>query len=469
MELWLVTLGVMALCGALTVVSYVDRVFLHLGQVITGPVRDNLAIFEAEIEPRFKLERQSAALTFRLLSHLLLVMVAMLTVLAAVKTSDTLTETVLQEVVLPVSEVFFFMHLIPYLLLTHSTGRWLGPFVPVLRLLSFVVWPIRLLLEAGVSVSQLHAETPTDEAAEQESLEALVEAGEEQGILEPHDAKLIEQVVGFGDVRVREVMTPRPDMVAIPAAATLTQLRQVMVDSKFSRVPVFEGTLDEVIGIAHVRDLLEIPEAEASRRLAREILRPVMFVPETKLGSELLRELQQKKQQMAIAIDEYGGVAGLVTTEDLVEEIVGEIEDEDRRPAPEAVREADGAMLVRGSTSVARLEEILGVTIDREPDAAATTAAGLLNELAGHVPAPGEVILTPQIRFEVVDANQRKVLRVRARLVPPPPLPEPAESLPSAAAEPEGASAAKPARERSAKSAPAAAGKKAAGASRSSK
>jgi CBS domain containing-hemolysin-like protein len=426
MELWLVTLGVMALCVALTVVSYVDRVYLHLGQVITGRVRDNLDIFETEIEPRLKMERQPAALTFRLLSHLLMVMVALLTVLAAVKTSDTFTEIVLQEVVLPVCEVFFFMHLIPNLLLTHSTGRWLGPFVPLLRLLSLLVSPIRLLLEAGVSVAQLHAEQPTSEAVEQESLEALVEAGEEQGILEPHDAKLIEQVVEFGDVRVREVMTPRPDMVAIPATATLAELRQLMVDSKFSRVPVFDGSLDEVIGIAHVRDLLEIPEAEAARRRARELVRPVMFVPETKLGSELLRELQQKKQQMAIAIDEYGGVAGLVTTEDLVEEIVGEIEDEDRKPAPEAVREADGAFLVRGSTSVARLEELLGVTIEREPDAAATTAAGLMNELAGHVPAPGEIIQTPQVRFDVVDANQRKVLRLRARLAPPVPVAEPA-------------------------------------------
>ena len=434
MELWLVTFGVMALCVALAVVSYVDRVYLHLGRVITGRLRDNLDVFEAEIEPRLKLERQSAALTFRLLSHLLLVFVALLTVLAAVKTADTTAEIVLQEIVLPVCEVFFFMHLIPNLLLTHSTGRWLGPFVPVLRLFSILVVPIRVLLEAGVSVAQLHVEPPTTEAVEQESLEALVEAGEEQGILEPHDAKLIEQVVEFGDVRVREVMTPRPDMVAIAATATLAELRQLMVDSKFSRVPVFEGSLDEVVGIAHVRDLLEIPEGEAARRHAREILRPVLFVPETKLGSELLRELQQKKQQMAIAIDEYGGVAGLVTTEDLVEEIVGEIEDEDRRPAPEAVREADGAMLVRGSLSVARLEELLGLTIEREPETAATTVAGLMNELAGHVPAPGEVIATPQMRFEVVDANQRKVLRVRARLAAP--VAEPAAAASAAGSNP---------------------------------
>ncbi len=417
MQPWLAIVGILGLCGALTVVSYVDRVYLQLSRVTTGGVRDNLDVFEAEIEPRLKLERQAAALTFRLLSHLLLVLVAALTILLASRSVDTLVESALQEILLPVCEVFFFMHLIPYLLLTHSTGRWLSPIVPVLRLLSFVVWPIRTLLEAGVSVAHLHDEKQSEAAAEQEGLEALVEAGESQGILEPQDAKLIEQVVEFGDKRVREVMTPRPDMVAIPASATLAELQQLLMDSKYSRVPVFENSLDEVIGIVQVHDLLGIPEAEASRRHAREIARPVLFVPETKFGSELLREMQQKNQQMAIAIDEYGNVAGLVTAEDLVEEIVGEIGDEHRRAAPDAVREPDGSIVLRGSVSVERLEELLGVTIEREPDASATTAAGMLKEVAGHVPVPGEAVVTPQVRFEVVDANQRKVLRLRARVV----------------------------------------------------
>jgi len=420
MELWVVIFGIIGMCGVLTVVSYVDRVYLQLGRVTTGSVRDSLGVFEVEIEPRLKLERPAATLTFRLLSHLLLVMVAALTVLAASKSADTLVETALEEIVLPVCEVFFFMHLIPYLLLTHSTGRWLGPLVPTLRMLSFMVWPIRTLLEAGVSVAHIHEEKQSTEAAVQESLEALVEAGESQGILKPQDAELIEQVVEFGDKRVREVMTPRPDITAIPASATLAQLRQLLVDSKYTRVPVYENSLDEIVGIANVHDLLGIPENEAARKLAREIARPVIFVPESKYVSELLRELQQKKQQMAIAIDEYGSLAGLVTAEDLVEEIVGELEDETRRPAPDALREPDGSLVFRGSVGVERLEELLGVRIEREPGAAATTVAGLLNELAGHVPVPGEVVVAPNVRFEVVDANQRKVLRLRARVTPAP-------------------------------------------------
>ncbi len=425
--------GILALCAVLTVVSYVDRVYLQLSRVTSGSLRDSLDIFEAEIEPRLKLERQAAALSFRLLSHLLLVLVAALTILVAARSADTLLETLLQEMVLPVCEVFFLMHLIPYLLLAHSTGRWLRAVAPALRVLCYVVWPIRTLLEAGVSVAHLHDEKPTPAEAVQESIEALVEAGESQGILEPHDAELIEQVMEFGDKLVREVMTPRPDIVAIPASAPLAQLRQLLVDSKYSRVPVYENSLDEIIGIANVHDLLGVPEGEAGGRQARELARPVIFVPETKHGSELLRELQQKKQQMAIAIDEYGSVAGLVTAEDLVEEIVGEIEDENRRAIPDAVREPDGSMVFRGSVPVERLEELLGVSIEREPAASATTAAGLLNELAGHVPIPGETVLTPQVRFEVVDANQRKVLRLRARVVAAPlesnSKPEPAKKL----------------------------------------
>jgi len=418
MNLGFIVPGVLLLGVVLTVVSYVDRVYLQLSRVTTGIIRDNLDIFEAEIEPRLKMERQAAALTFRLLSHILLVVVTALTILVAARTAGTRLETVLQEMVLPVCEVFFFMHLIPYILLTRSTGRWVVPLVPLLRMLSFVVWPVRTLLEAGVSVAHLHDEKPTAAEAAQESIEALVEAGESQGILEPHDAELIEQVVEFGDKRVREVMTPRPDVIAIPASATLAQLRQVLVDSKYSRVPVYENSLDEVIGIANVHDLLGIPEGELATRHARELARPVVFVPESKHGSELLRELQQKKQQMAIAIDEYGNVAGLVTAEDLVEEIVGEIEDENRKAIPEVIREADSSLVVRGSLSVERLEELLGTAIDREPGASATTAAGLLNELAGHVPLSGETIVTPQVRFEVIEANQRKVLRLRARALP---------------------------------------------------
>ena len=162
---------------------------------------------------------------------------------------------------------------------------------------------------------------------------------------------------------------------------------------------------------------MAIPDREAPRRVGRELLRPVLMVPETKMGSELLREMQLKHQQMAIVIDEYGLVAGVVTAEDLVEEIVGEIGEEDRRPVPGVIREAADTLVRRGSVAIEKLEEMLGVELDRERPGDATTIAGLLNHLAGHVPRPGEIVDTDGLRFEILEANQRKVLRLRARRV----------------------------------------------------
>jgi CBS domain containing-hemolysin-like protein len=149
-------------------------------------------------------------------------------------------------------------------------------------------------------------------------------------------------------------------------------------------------------------------------------MRPAFFVPETKFGSELLKDMQRKSQQMAIVIDEYGLMAGVVTIEDLVEEIVGEIGEEDRAPSPDVVREPSGALIIRGSVQLDKLSELFGVQLDASMQhSAATTIAGLLNGLAGHVPRAGEVIEADGLRFEVIEANQRKVLRVRARPAAP--------------------------------------------------
>ena len=413
----LIALGVFSLCAGLCVIAWLDRIYLELGRVTSGRVHANLDIFESEIEPKFRLERPAATMTFRLLSNLGLVLVAAATSAFVASYTETPWEMAVDVTLLLVGQVFFFLHLIPYLLLTRSAGRWVLPLIPVVRLLAFIVWPLRGLLEVGVSVAHLHEDKPAQSS--QEKIEALVEAGEEQGILERGDSELIEQVVEFGDKLVREVMTPRPDVVAIAASSSLEQLRHLFVATRYSRIPVYEGTLDEIIGIAYARDLLDVPHSEAARRTVREIIRPVIFVPETKLGSLLLREMQQKKQQMAIAIDEYGNVAGVVTAEDLIEEIVGEIGEEDRQPAPDVVREPDGSLVVRGSLAVDRLEELLGRRIERG-EGAATTVAGLLNEIAGHVPVAGESIDLDGLRFEILDANQRKVLRLRARLHPQP-------------------------------------------------
>jgi len=197
--------------------------------------------------------------------------------------------------------------------------------------------------------------------------------------------------------------------------AAIEQLRRLLVDTKFSRIPVYDGSLDEIIVIAFARELLQVPDRELAWRTVREIMRPALFVPETKLGSQLLKDMQQRNQQMAIVIDEYGSVAGLVTVEDLIEEIVGEIGEEDRTPAPDVVRESDGSLVMRGSVSLEKLQELFGIELPPDRAEDATTVAGLLNSIAGHVPAPGEKYDFDGLRFEVLEANQRKVLRLRAR------------------------------------------------------
>jgi putative hemolysin len=415
MPIFLYSLAVVGLAVGLAVFSYLDRIYRELGRVTAGRVHHNLDVFEAEIEPRLRMDRRRATLTFSLLSRLWLVVVAVETARGVIFFVPGVWETLVQLLVLLPVELLLGMHFIPELLLARTTGRWLGPLMPVIRAFGWIVWPMRGLVELAISLTRLSEdEEPSALQAQQDGIEALVEAAQEEGILAGDQAHWIEQVVEFSDKRVREVMTPRPEVVAISATSTIEQLRRLLVETKFSRIPVHEGTLEDIIGIVYARDLLQIPESEAAHRTVRELVRPALFVPETKLGSQLLREMQQKNQQLAIVVDEYGSVAGLVTVEDLIEEIVGEIGEEDRPPAPDVVRESDGSLVMRGSVSLEKLQELFSVEL-AAADEAATTVAGLLNSVAGHVPVSGESMDYDGLRFEVLEANQRKVLRLRAR------------------------------------------------------
>lgn len=410
-------LAVLLPAGGLVLFAYLDRMYRELGRVSAGPLHENVEKFETEIEPRLGVERRRGALAFSLLAHVWLALVAIQAARYVTFFVPRTWEALLQHTIFVGALVGLAMHLIPYILVARTHGRWLIPLLPVIRIFMLIVWPLRASIEMLTSLMHITEQPPNAAQAQQEQLEALVEAAEEEGIIKREEAHLIEQVVEFSDKRVRDVMTPRPEIVAIPATATIEQLRRLLVETKFSRIPAYEGSVDEIVGIVFVRDILQIPESEAPRRTVREVLRPVLFVPETKLGSQLLKEMQQKRHQMAVVIDEYGSVAGLVTMEDLVEEIVGEIAEEDRAPLPEVVRESDGSLLLRGSVTMDKLRELVGIELE-ETDA--TTVAGLLNSLAGHVPAPGEVIEHDGLRFEVLEANQRKVLRLRARRNPAP-------------------------------------------------
>ena len=370
------------------------------------------------------MDRARAGLAFSLLARFWIVVVTTITALGIVYFEPDRWQTALEIVLLLGIEVVIAMQLLPLLLLVGApAGHWVvaAGATGAARALLWTIWPILAVLDLAVSVLRISEEEPSAPAAEQKAIEALVDAATEEGIIEQDEARLIEQVVEFGDKRVRDMMTPRPDVVAISAKASLEELRRrVVATGKFFAAAAFTTSrVDDIAGIVMARDMLEVPDRDAARRTVRELMRPALFVPEMKFGSELLKEMQQKNQQMAIVISEYGLLAGVVTVEDLVEEIVGDIGEEDRRPAPDVVREGGGAMVLRGSVPVDKIGELFGVQVDSAAQHSnATTVGGLLNGVAGHVPRTGEMIEFDGLRFEVLEANQRKVLRVRARRAP---------------------------------------------------
>ena len=415
--LWAYVGTVLILALGLPIFSYLTLIYRELGRITTGRVHEHLEIFEAEIEPKLKINRRSGGRAFRILGHFWLAFVVLETTRGVVYLVPNRWEAGLQFLVFLSLEVVIAMHFVPDMLLYRTSGRWLLPLLPLIRFALLLVWPVRVFLEGAESlarISEMEVER-TEEQRTEEGIGALVEVAEEEGIIEPDQADLIEQVVEFSDKRVREVMTPRPDVIAISAEASLEEMHALYLETKVARMPVYEKSPDDIIGVVHAQDLLQIADTELMQRKVRELMHPALFVPETKLGSDLLKEMRQKDQSMAIIIDEHGSVAGIVTIEDLVEEIVGESGSDSMKPAPDAIREADGSVVLRGSLTIARVEEILGVKLGNHSDDNVTTIAGLISHASGKVPAPGDKIDLEGFRFEILDANQRKVLRLRAR------------------------------------------------------
>ncbi len=417
MMLWAYVGSVVVLALGLPIFSYLTLIYRELGRMTTGRVHEHLEIFEAEIEPKLQINRRSGGRTFRILGHFWLAFVVLETTRGVVYLVPGRWESLLQFLVFLSLEVVIAMHFIPDMLLYRTTGRWLLPLLPLIRAGMWLVWPIRVFLEGAESLARISEQEVerTEEQRTEEGIEALVEVAEEEGIIEPEQADLIEQVVEFSDKRVREVMTPRPDVVAIQADAPLEEMHAKFVERKFSKMPVYEKSPDDIIGVVYAQDLLQIADTDLPKRKVRELLKPILFVPETKAGSDLLREMRQKGQSMVVVIDEHGSVAGIATVEDLVEEIVGESKSGRMKPAPDASREADGSLILRGSMSISEVEKLLGIQFGDHSDETVTTVAGLLSHALGKVPAPADKIDLEGYRFEVLEANQRKVLRLRAR------------------------------------------------------
>lgn len=414
---WVYIFSVFLVGLTLPIFSYLTLIYRELGRMTTGRVHEHLDIFEVEIEPKLKINRHSGGRTFRIIGHFWLAFLVLETTRGVVYFAQGTWESFVEFCVFVVLEVVFAMHFIPDMLLCRTTGRWLLPLLPLIRATMWIVWPVRVFLEGAESLARISEQEAekTEEQRTEEGIEALVEAAEEEGIIEPEQGDLIEQVVEFSDKRVREVMTPRPDIVAISAEATLEELHGRVVETKFSKIPAYEKSLDDIFGVVYTQDLLQIADQDLPRRKVRELVKPALFMPETKIGSDLLREMRQKGHSLAVIIDEHGTVAGIATIEDLVEEIVGASGNNGKPLAADVVREPDGGLVMRGSMAIDAVEELLGVHFGEQADETVTTLAGLLSHVTGKVLAPGDKIDMEGHRFEVVEANQRKVLRVRIR------------------------------------------------------
>jgi putative hemolysin len=415
-------LVILLLLFVLTLSSYIARLYAETGKFLSGEFQDNIDAWEAKIEPRLGLTRERTALSAAVLSQVSLASLALIFgVLLFAGNAHPNAAEVAQAVLGAVLVIVLFNQFLPFVFFTRTEGLWVVRLTPLIRVLLYLVLPVTLLLAFLLSIAALAEPRPgnTEEDPSEAAVEALIEAGEEEGIIEEGDRDLVRSAVEFGDKVVRDVMTPRPHVFAVPAEMTLEAFISGLKQHPYSRVPVFQGSLDHVTGIVFAHDLLHIADAAASTQTVTSIQRVAALVPETKRVNELLREMQREKQHMRIVIDEYGGVAGLVTIEDLLEEIVGRISDEheydSEQDAP--VHEAGGTWLVSGNLELARLEDLLNGAYQIEQEYQAATVAGLITEIAGRIPLPGEVIVADSLRFEVVASTDRRIERVRVSAI----------------------------------------------------
>ena len=290
---------------------------------------------------------------------------------------------------------------------------------PIAFAASFAKWGIRLLTLSTravlipLGIRDLGERTVVSE----EEIKHLVKEGRAQGVLNQSEVDLIHSVFEFSETPVKKVMVPRPKVFAMDVNTPPGVVERQLVESGFSRTPVYEGGLDNVVGLVYAKDVLRLLE-QRQPVVLRKILHPVHFVPETKKVGLLLKELQKRRTHMALVIDEHGGLAGLVTLEDLMEEIVGDIRDEydwEERPVE---RQRDGSLVVEGTVSAAELRDSHQVPIPESSEF--ETIAGFLLERLGHVPKGGESVVVGAHRFIVVDVERNRISKVKIENAAPP-------------------------------------------------
>ncbi len=291
-----------------------------------------------------------------------------------------------------------------------TRGRAIGLYLPFFPLIHFISSPFFLLL------GHLERKEPAQEAERETSdqeIKTFIQEAHEEGIIEQDEGGLLRSVVEFGDTVVREIMVPRVDMVCIPEEATIDKIRLLAITEKYSRFPVFKDRIDNIEGIVHVKDLLAFSEDEHKAKPIKSLIRPVHFVPEAMKLDALLRDLQKRKEKMAIVVDEHGGVSGLVTLEDLLEEIVGEIQDE--YDQEEALIHQNGPLdfTVSGEAKVEEVEDILEGMDLAEDDY--LTMSGLITHHLGRLPKRGEKLKLKGLEVDILEVDQKRILKLRLK------------------------------------------------------
>lgn len=404
-------LALLILLALITLFTTIQTLYVE-GMRLRSRDESCLQHFKAELEPRLRLRPADGSLAFSLWKHTCLVLFGLVMLAHVMDGGPATPLALLESIVSALALMVVFAYLVPQLLVRRTEGEWLLPVLPFYRAAAIVVRPLVLFLKFLHSLLDITMEEPErdEPATNAENIDVLITAGTEEGLIHEEDRELIQSVVEFGDKVVREVMTARPSIVAIQADRTLEALHGLVINEQYSRIPVYESSIDDIVGFVHVRDMFEVPESTRTTRKVRELMRPIRFVPETKPVNLLMREMQQEGGHMVIVVDEYGNTAGLATMEDLVEVILGEIRDE-HEPGSDVTEDGHGGFIVSGNFDIARIADLLEFTPDEEIES--TTIGGLASEWLGRVPKPGEFVEREGIRVDILASDEMRVERVR--------------------------------------------------------
>ena len=407
MILWVIALGLLVVASS--VASYLR---LLMRRLTTMGAR---ALFRTDDPRRIRADRERVGVSISALHGVAMALYSIgVATLFIFYHSGALWESLSASVLVVLGTIMVFDQLIPFILVARhdEPEAILRKWLPMLRLAVYLALPVTFPILVSTTIARL-LESPEEEAelpGAQRGLKELIESGEEAGLIEKGERELLQSVVEFSDKVVREVMTPRPEIAAVEIDMPIDELRSLFRQKRYTRYPVYSKVLDQIEGVVSVRDLTELSPEDQKYATLRSLMKTVRFVPETKPIRDLLKELQKTTIQLAIVIDEYGSVSGLVTVEDLVEELVGEIRDEVEPHERDILKESANTYLVAGHTELAQLGDQLDMVFESGDY---STVSGLVLAKLGHMPAVHEKVEANGATFEILEVNRRTVLKVR--------------------------------------------------------